>query len=175
MALKAKLATLEGLDESTAALYRQEAEGAPFVLDVEAVDGLGLADTTAHTAALQEREGKLSEATAALADRDKRISDLSIESEARIAVLRAGGSEKLLLPHLRSMLMVHKGTVVARGSDGKPRVSNEPGSNEPMGLPELLKEMESDADFKLAFGLGRKHFATGATGGDWKAERLPLY
>lgn len=173
MPIPAKVESLEGLDPSTVALYREDPQGG-WLLDVEPVDGFGLFNGDAHTAELQEREGKLSEAAQALADRDKRIAELTIDSEARTAVLRAGGSEKLLMPHLRGMLMVHKGTVVAKGADGKPRVTAEPGSTDPMGLAELLKEMERDPDFKLAFGQGREWRASG-TRGDFKAERLPLY
>jgi hypothetical protein len=55
MTLQAKLTTLEGLDETLASQYKQDGES--FVLDVAAVDGLELRNTSGLTSALQkERE-----------------------------------------------------------------------------------------------------------------------
>lgn len=57
MSLLAVVDSLEGLDESTAALYR--AEGERFVLDIEPVDGFALENVTGLKAALQsERTAK---------------------------------------------------------------------------------------------------------------------
>ncbi|MCP4660992.1 MAG: hypothetical protein GY856_36790 [bacterium] len=52
MALKARLDTLEGLDESLAAEYKQD--GDHFVLDVAAVDGFELRNTSGLMSALQK-------------------------------------------------------------------------------------------------------------------------
>lgn len=178
MTLKAKVENLDGMDDAQKALYRLEGGGgaAQYVLDVEAVEGFGLHDGNAYSTALQEREGKLAELAAGIAERDTRISTLMIENEARVECVQRGGSDKLLRPHLERLLMVHDGQVVARGTDGKPRQTEVKGATGPMGVKELFAMLERDPDYKLVFGSGAGNQATGTRGAqNYTFTRTPIY
>lgn len=63
MALKAKLATLDGLESATAALYKKA--GTVFVLDVEPVEGVALEDVSALKATVGTLRKELGDAQAA--------------------------------------------------------------------------------------------------------------
>lgn len=66
MALKAVLKSIDGLDESTQKLYRQDAKAGIFVLDVEGVDGWNLEDVAGLKSSLSKTREELKGATAAL-------------------------------------------------------------------------------------------------------------
>jgi hypothetical protein len=70
MALKAKLAKLDGLDETIKAMYR--ADGDHFILDVEPVDGFKLEDVGALTNALGRQKSEITE----LKDKVAKFGDL---------------------------------------------------------------------------------------------------
>jgi hypothetical protein len=169
MPLRAKLGTLEGLDASTQALYRQEGEA--FVLDVEAVEGLALVNAAEHEAAQAGLQGRLSKAEADLAERTRERDRALIEVAAESAMRDAGAIPKVVRPHVLANLGVVNGKVVAVDAQGKPRPSNIPGNVEPMNAAEVVELIAKDRDFAGAF-YGNTSRASGTQG---SGARRPLY
>lgn len=66
MSLKAKVTTLDGLDETTKALYKKAADEDFFILDVEPIAGFALENVTALTNALGRQKVETQDAKEAL-------------------------------------------------------------------------------------------------------------
>ena len=91
MALKAILETLEGLDETTAALYR--ADGDVFVLDIDGINPVGVtkknAELLAELKKMKDAQSAAAEQRKAELTRQQQFETLAKESQAQVKALEA--------------------------------------------------------------------------------------
>lgn len=99
-----------------------------------------------HQTALQKIQKERDDA---VKDADNFVVDSTLAQE----IAQARGSNRVLLPHVRSRVTVQrddtgKRNVVVLGEDGNPRVNAE---GKPFKVADLLGEMKKDTDFSKAF------------------------